>query len=664
MRILIQRWLGAPVLLLSLLRLCNPIPPRPRKNTNQTMVALWIYLCTLLTCAGWLLSALHSLNGIGYLITISIGAGVGWIFRRPLGLDFRPDKVRCRLKRWRRRLFPAAFFCIAGLAILGGIIHPPSNYDGLAYRVPRVLHWLAEGQWHWIHTEFPRMNTRICGIEWVSAPVILFFKTDRFLFVINAVSFALLPGLIFSLLRQLGIRPRVAWYWMWLLPGGYGFLLQAGSISNDMFGAIFALVAVDFALRARRTRQLSAAFVSILSAALLTGAKSSNLPLLLPWLIALLPSWRLLWSKPLGTALVALLAAGASFLPTAFLNLKHCGDWTGLNVESANFQGNRPFLHLSVNAVLLAIQNLAPPIFPLASQWNKLMDATVPDPWTTALEERFEKQGAHFYLGEMQMEEAAGLGCGLTVLVLATIGWRLFHRGKPSISRPGWFTVPGLVIAGSWIAAAVFMSRSGLGPAARYLIPHYVFLIAPFLMGVEVVRLVQMRWWKITALAGAALAALLLVVTPARPLWPAVTLLRAAGAEHSKNPLLRRAWAVYSVYGERADAFAPVRDTLPKDANPLGLVTFDDPETSLWRPFGSRRILHVIKGDTAVDLERRRIQYVLVSFTVLAVHHQTSLEDLLQKLNGEVVQSWTLALRAESGPRVWYLVKTRGIPQQ
>ena len=136
------------------------------------MVALWIYLCTLLTCAGWLLSAFHSLNGIGYLLTLSIGAGVGWIFRRTLGLDFRTDKFQCRLKRWRRRLFPAAFFCIAGLVILGGIIHPPSNYDGLAYRTPRVLHWLAEGQWHWIHTDFERLNTRATGYEWISAPIL------------------------------------------------------------------------------------------------------------------------------------------------------------------------------------------------------------------------------------------------------------------------------------------------------------------------------------------------------------------------------------------------------------------------------------------------------------------------------------------------------------
>src|SRR5260221_14729047 len=86
-----------------------------------------------------------------------------------------------------------------------------------------------------------------------------------------------------------------------------------------------------------------------------------------------------------------------------------------------------------------------------------------------------------------------------------------------------------------------------------------------------------------------------------------------AGAGQSSQPLIRRAWTVYSVYGQRGDAFEPVRTKLPTNANPLGLVTSDDPETSLWRPFGSRSILHVTRTDTAEDLQRLGIQYVLIS---------------------------------------------------
>ena len=77
------------------------------------------------------------------------------------------------------------------------------------------------------------MNNRPCGLEWLSAPLLLFTKSDRGLFLVNFLPFLLLPGLIFSVLTRLGVRARVAWHWMWLLPTGYNFLLQGGSLGND-----------------------------------------------------------------------------------------------------------------------------------------------------------------------------------------------------------------------------------------------------------------------------------------------------------------------------------------------------------------------------------------------------------------------------------------------
>ena len=147
-------------------------------------------------------------------------------------------------------------------------------------------------QWFWIHTPDYRMNDRACGIEWLSAPLLLFTKSDRALFLLNFIPFLLLPGLIFSVFTRLGVRARVAWQWMWLLPTGYDFLLQAGSIANDTFPTVYALAAVDFAARAWQSRRAADLWHSILAAALLTGAKASNLPLLLPWAILIFPVCR------------------------------------------------------------------------------------------------------------------------------------------------------------------------------------------------------------------------------------------------------------------------------------------------------------------------------------------------------------------------------------
>src|ERR1019366_6010247 len=95
-----------------------------------------------------------------------------------------------------------------------------------------------------------------------------------------------------------GVRPRVAWHWMWLLQTGYCYLLQAGSISNDLFSAVYALAAVDFALRASKSGRISEVCLSLLSAALLTGAKPTNLPLLLPWAFAFVPTCRVWLPRP------------------------------------------------------------------------------------------------------------------------------------------------------------------------------------------------------------------------------------------------------------------------------------------------------------------------------------------------------------------------------
>lgn len=626
------------------------------------VTSLWIFLCAWLNCAGWILSSCHALNIPGYLLVFALGALVVWACRQSLCLApsfaaFRGGKLSRRF----RRLFPASFVVLASLALLGGILHPPANFDALAYRVPRILHWLAEQQWHWIHTDFPRLNTRICGIEWVSAPLILFTKTDRLLFVINAISYLLLPGLVFGLLRNLGVSGRAAWHWMWLFPGAYGFLLQAGSIANDMYGAVFGLAAIDYALRARRTGRTSFALLSILSAALLTSAKSSNLPLLLPWLIALAPSWRLLVARPFATVLAGLLAAGASFLPTAALNLKHCGDWTGLNIESAIFRDNQPVFRIVVNTGLLLTQNLAPPIFPLASHWNAFTKSHIPPGLAERLQNQFEPSAAHFGLGEMQMEETAGLGCGLTVLLLLTLAGQWFYARDSRKSRAGsWLAF--YVIAGTWAAALVFMVKSGLSPAARYLIPHYVLLAAPILLTRWAGQITRAKWWRVAAMCHVAMAIALVVATPPRPLWPAVSLLRKAGAENSTSRLIQRAWAVYSVYGGRADAFAPARKLIPPGASPIGLVTFDDPETSLWRPFGSRRILHVTRNDTGTDLREKHIKYALVSTAVLSAQYQTTIAAFLRQLDARTLHAFPLTLRAGVGATEWHLVEIGDSP--
>jgi hypothetical protein len=602
---------------------------------------------------------LHQLNAAGYLIALLIGfvAFVVW-WKQASGRIF-PHSSRKKLNRRFRRPFPLAFLILAAMAFLGGVLYAPSNYDALAYRVPRVLHWLAAGQWHWIHTIFPRINTRSSGIEWVSAPVVALLGTDRWLFLINFISFLLLPGLVFSLFTQLSVRRRVAWHWMWIVPTGYGFLLQAASLGNDLFGATFALAAVDFALRANRSRRPRDFFASLLAAAMMTSAKTNNLPLLLPWVVAILPALGWMRRRPWMVLAVSAWALLASALPTLVLNFKYCGDWSGLVLETRGLKNGPGFL-AGANTVLLAMENLVPPIFPLAGQWNQFADRVMPAGLGERLQQTILWPDSKLQLPEMQMEENAGLGFGVCVLLLASIVAAMFavrkHPGPPLPRGRGsmWQTCVRLAPIVSLVA---LLTQSHMGDNSRLFIAYYVFLLPPVLVCAGHEWVVSRRWWRISAFAVFIMAAGLLVVSPARSLFPALTLVEKLQARRQDSNLLARMREVYFVYRGRNDGFAPARAVLPPDLKVFGAVTFDDPETSLWRPFGSRRVEHVCPEDTAADLRRQGVEYILVKEQVLVQWFKCPLDDWLKHMNARVIQKIPLNLRASSGPLDWYLVK-------
>lgn len=643
----------------------SPIIPstiRTGASKNPTImpaaILIWVWFCAYLNCVGWTLSALHQLNAAGYMVALLIGfiAFVAW-WKQTSGRISRHISWR-RLQHRFRKPFPLAFLILAAMAFLGGALYTPNNYDALAYRIPRVLHWLAAGQWHWIHTDFPRINTRSCGIEWVSAPVIALLGTDRWLFLINSISFLLLPGLVFSVFTRLGVRRRVAWYWMWIVPTGYCFLLQAGSIGNDLFGVPFALAAVDFALRARISQSPRDFFASLLAAALMTSAKTSNLPLLLPWALAILPSLRLGLRWPLRTAAICLVAFAASVAPSTILNQWYCGDWLGLKTDVGK---RSPLFFAGVNTVLIPLRNLSPPVFPFKEQWYECLQQQMPPALVGQLNQRMES-GLHcFDLHELQMEESAGLGFGVSVLLVASVVAVMFRRKKK-------LTIPRPVADLTWlrgvcwspvISLLAVMTQSNLEAVSREITPYYPLLLPLCLTSAGHEQLVMRRWWRKVVFLEFLIAAGLLIVSPARPLFPALTLVEKLQARQPDSHPPARMRAVYSVYGGRNDAFAPVRAVLPPGLKVLGMVTFDDPETSLWRPFGSRRILHVCRDDTPEETRRRGIHYVLVSSFVLSQDWNMSLDEWLARNNAEVVQRLSLELRAGRGPTDWFLVRLR-----
>ena len=632
-------------------------PPRP--------VAFWIWICAYLNCVGWILSAAHELNGGGYAVALLAGlAGLaGWqrYVGQPFHRLFRPPR-----RRRFRNFFPLSFLFLAVLVFGSGIAYGPSNYDGLAYRIPRILHWLDAGQWHWIHTVFPRLNGRACGVEWVSTPLILLGRSDRLLFLINIVSYLLLPGLIYSVFTRLGVRRRVAWRWMWIIPTGYCFLLQAGGIGNDIFGVPFVLAAVDFALRAKTSRAPSDFFNAVLAAALMTSAKTSNLPLLLPWALAILPAWRLPCRYPLRTAAVIALAIPASFLPTALLNIHYCHDWSGIKTEEV-FQRNDPAVRLADNLVLVTQQNFSPPIFPWAAQWNQAVQHLMPAGLSERLHQAMvEPDAARFKMEFLQMEESAGLGFGVSLLVLLSVAAGIRQTGRAAFRwqfetrEAAWLTA---IRWSPFVSLLVMLVQSGVYPLSRVITPYYPFLLAALLAGLAQERVVRQFWWRAIAATGFLLALTLLIVIPPRPLFPVNFVLSAVATGHDATSKpeaaggIRLAKHVYAVYHNRHEVFNPVLTRLPPNLKILGLFSYDDPETSLWRPFGSRRIEHIRPEDSLKDLKQKGLEYVLIHPQIMDAWFHCPAEVWVQRMGGTVVEKIPLDIRVSDGPQDWWLVK-------
>jgi len=628
------------------------------------LVKLWLWVSALATLTGWTLSAFGAFNSVGYTIFLAAFAVFIVIFREQL--RGTADKTHSRAKKFFRRLrrpLPGCFALLALLIFIGGALYPPGNYTGISYRIPRVLQWLAQGQWFWIHTPNYRMNDRACGIEWMSAPLLLFTKSTRGLFLINFIPFLLLPGLIFSVFTRLGVRARVAWQWMWLFPTAYDFLLQAGSVANDTFPTVYALAALDFACRAWKSRRLSDLWHSIIAAALLVGAKASNLPLLLPWAILIFALLPLLRKRILSTALILLLALVVSFLPTAILNMHYLhGDWSGLSIEREGMNMKQPLVGIWGNALLIPFNNLIPPVFPVAGWWNQHALHLLPQFIVRPMDANFEQ--GYQVIGELPTEDWAGMGFGLSVLLICSLGaaWCNTRRNPKRALLGSALAIPrefrSLVLWSPWIALLAFCIKSGMVTPQRLIAPYYPLLLPSLLLGVGQSEIIRRRWWRILALGVYLLAFLVLVVSPDRPLWPAKTILSKAVTKHPDSHSLTRALNVYAVYAKRSDPLANVRELLPPDAKTIGFIgTEDDTDLSLWLPLGQRSVKHFFLNDPPEQL-RAQVQIVVVGGFNLK-NHSVVLEDWLQQAGAEVIASTTATLKVSEGEQSWYVVKFR-----
>ncbi len=541
------------------------------------MYALWAHW------SGWTLTLCRNLSRSGYaLAAVPLAVVLVAVLRSHRASD---ESTGTDAPGLAPTLLPTAFYTLAGFALIGGLLYPPGLYDFHAYRFPRMLAWLTERHWHWIPEANRRMNVMGVGQEWMLLPLLTLTRSSRAFFLINLSAFLLLPGLLRTLLIELGVARTAASRWMWLLPMAFGYILQAASASNDLLGSVFVLGAAAAALRFARLHRSSDLIGAIAAMAVATGIKPTNAPLALPVLCALLAAgWRPLsrrWKQAAASVLAALPASYAALLVAQKRTAPTAGDGLG------------SFVSLSPTRLATGLLNtlwaaLTPPANPLAGPLNR---GVLPS--LQALGRAGDVRIAPPFV-ELVTEDAAGLGLGVTVALLAWVwmarraefGQRMLSDRMPDRRQLRCFWVA--------VACVTLFLLTGIraGSTGRVLLPYYPFGLAALLRlapgtAARPGSRTMVRWSEWFCIA---MAALTLVLNPSRPLWPALTL-SAPGSAASRLAPLRRLHEAYSVYRNRPTALRPIHDALrPDDRVILFLGTGDDITTALWRPYGQRQV--------------------------------------------------------------------------
>ena len=628
----------------------------PQHEAGMLMaIRIWILLSTLLVGAGWVLSALHQLNRAGYAAVFAVAGIAAFFWQRKTG--WRPQKNPAQLfqkfrRRFKRRA-PQFFFLLALLALLSGALLPDLNYDTDAYRLPRVFHWLWAGQWHWIHTFDPRMNIAGCGFEWLCAPLILFTHTDRFLFLINWISYLMLPGLIFSVFTRLQVRPHVAWWWMWFLAAGWCFALQAGSVDNDSLAAIYILAAVDLALRARKKNSATDLWLSLLAAALATGVKQTNLPLVLLWMIAAWPSRRIIWIRPIGSLIIAASGLLVSIVPVSIFNYEHYGTWLPLDavglVGTGKFRLN-PFWGVIGNLFSIPLQNLMPPFHELlppyfrysTSLWNEQVRHFLFTPFGAHFSsfENFGYLNADYYHGIC--EGNAGIGLGVCILIVATVlqirRQRKAGSGGQLIPHDRFLFLLRLV---PWGLLMLFMAKVGTSSSARHLAPYYIFLFPFFLVKSGHDKVVRQRRWQRLGIEIMVFTAIVVAGAGNRPLLPLPALWETLHAKFPQNGLVMDQYSRYADSDFVAAAARKnfVEKSLPPNEVVVGYhpIVCDVDELALWLPYGRHRVECISTGDSPERLRSLGVHYVVVHL----YPQDGSITDWMEKYHASLVGEYT-----------------------
>ena len=551
------------------------------------LAAIWLVYVAWSSSAGWILSWFGQLNRTGYLLAlVPLLAASAALWKTTAGGNFVIPRIYPHLKRPA----VAAWMLVAILCLVGGILYAPSNYDGLSYRLPRILYWWQENRWQWLEDADSRMNYSGAGLEWQTLPLMVLSGSDRLLFLLNWIPFLFFPALTFHALKTFSVGNSAAARWMWILPLCYGFALQASSIGNDGLGGILTVASLAFSGLAEKRRSLAALVLAAIAASALGGLKLSNLPLMLPigifWLKA---AWSMRsairgWSLIPGIVAIIL----TSFLPLAVLNQVHCGNWAGDPNDDFKLRITKTLPGLVGNTFNLVVGTVELPVFPISSESKRRIRSHLEgeQSLTSYVQSGFPRFRPGLG-GEIPMEEGSGVGLGVTLLLAI----HFFQRRRSAHPQ----TLQWIALGATTLSVAAYMAKMGSESTVRLILPYYPVMLAA-LLAITQRRCPRSPWLRGSYVFLPLLCLMPgLTLNPNRPLIPLSTLAEIPAFPDGIRTRIRK---LNEAYSSRSDPLQAIRKDIPENCDVIGFAGGPTQSAySLFKPVGTRRVIEVNRAN-------------------------------------------------------------------
>lgn len=543
-----------------------------------------------LVAMGWGLSLIRSLHWIG-LLSIPWLLGVLMVMIRQAG------SLNNVTRQIATPLTSRSVILVGICMVTAAVLYPPTTSDTISYRVPRILFWLQEEGVH--HIAGPDYRLNIMPAVWELASTPLFqWAGDRLLGTWSLLSWVVCYLLLFSwalgFCGSVGRARQIGFIF------GVSALavMQAGSPHTDLFASTLVLLSLYFVLEFEKSGQGRHIPWAILSLCLASGSKQSFLVLGLPlglWFIfSPMRPWRAFPWKWLPVWLPLFLLC--SPLPTFILNQQADGDWSGMN-QTPEMRGKSPFWQLLLGGPMMAWQAIQPPLNPFFSLVGPGLQPIIEQ--GRALVPKFDLPQK-----PITLSEAASLGIVLSLLFAAGV-IRAWRAGRCSLK--------------SWPMFAALAGVGGLCTALALVVPGalgrtycgFLFLVFPLAMlGWSMVGARPLRWAVIASLAN---AMLLLIINPARPLWPAGSIQTMLSRFDATSALAAR-MTPYVVFRSRAQTGEHLVRTIPREETTfLAIMAPDHPLLPLWRPYAwKRRVVFLDVKATVVDVLANAPNYLIV----------------------------------------------------